>query len=85
MNRRRASLPLQLQQTIVGQQVNLNMTIVMCGITKVFVGELIEAGAGVTRVLAHLSSAGIPSFVMHSGRPMHGAAAYCNSLHVSAQ
>jgi hTAFII28-like protein conserved region len=35
---------MQLQQTIVGQQVNLNMTIVMCGIAKVFVGELIEAG-----------------------------------------
>ena len=35
---------MQLQQTIAGQQVNLNMTIVMCGIAKVFVGELIEAG-----------------------------------------
>ena len=39
---------MQLQQTIVGQQVNLNMTIVMCGIAKVFVGELIEAGVAAT-------------------------------------
>lgn len=36
---------MQLQQTIVGQQVNLNMTIVMCGIAKIFVGELVETGA----------------------------------------
>mmetsp|Transcript_12584 Transcript_12584/g.37842 ORF Transcript_12584/g.37842 Transcript_12584/m.37842 type:complete len:145 (-) Transcript_12584:2988-3422(-) len=32
----------RLQQTIVGQQVSVNMALVMCGISKVFVGELIE-------------------------------------------
>lgn len=34
----------QLQQTIVGQQVSVNMALVMCGISKVFVGEIIEMG-----------------------------------------
>lgn len=32
----------KLQQTIIGHQVNVNMVTVMCGIGKVFVGELIE-------------------------------------------
>ncbi len=34
----------QLQQTAVGQQVHTNLVIAMCGIAKVFVGELIETG-----------------------------------------
>ena len=34
----------QLQQTIVGQQVSVNTALVMCGISKVFVGQLIETG-----------------------------------------
>ena len=35
----------QLQQTVASQMINMNMVIVMCGISKVFVGELIEKGA----------------------------------------
>ena len=34
----------QLQQTAVGQQVHTNLVIAMCGIAKVFVGELVETG-----------------------------------------
>jgi hypothetical protein len=35
----------QLQQTAAGQQVHMNLVIAMCGIAKVFVGELVETGA----------------------------------------
>ena len=38
------SCAVQLQQTAVGQQVHTNLVIAMCGIAKVFVGELIETG-----------------------------------------
>ena len=40
----RARAAVQLQQTAVGQQVHTNLVIAMCGIAKVFVGELIETG-----------------------------------------
>lgn len=36
---------MQLQQTVASQMINMNMVIVMCGISKVFVGELVEKGA----------------------------------------
>ncbi len=39
------SCAVQLQQTAVGQQVHTNLVIAMCGIAKVFVGELVETGA----------------------------------------
>jgi hTAFII28-like protein conserved region len=54
----------QLQQTIVGQQVNLNMTIVMCGIAKVFVGELIEAGVAGCACIT--TRAGLPAAMAYS-------------------
>ena len=41
----RVAAGLQLQQTIVGQQVSVNTALVMCGISKVFVGEVVEMGA----------------------------------------
>ena len=47
------SLAPQLQQTVASQMVNMNMVIVMCGISKVFVGELVEKGVlagGLSRV-----------------------------------
>ena len=36
---------LQLLQSVTGQAPSADTTIVTCGVTKMFVGELIEAGA----------------------------------------
>ena len=45
--RRSSKFPasVQLQQTAAGQQVHMNLVIAMCGVAKVFVGELVETGA----------------------------------------
>lgn len=53
VNQKLFAMCLQLQQTITGHAVNVNMVTVMCGISKVIVGELIETGKVVLHCMCY--------------------------------